>query len=135
MSENYFVALAGVIGAIGGSVVTGAVTILNTIHKNQRENRAVRFNEQSAIIDRQEKQIARLEGQISVLQEEHGRCREDAAELRVCLTLLHDYAKRQYAAMAAAGINSDPPPDLPSGFETRGRQETSPDLSAASPAK
>jgi uncharacterized coiled-coil protein SlyX len=116
MESNGFIAAAAILTPI----FAGVVVVLNALHKNAQERRATQFTEQGIIIDRQEKQIARLEAQITKQQEAieeigaaHGRCREETASLRMYLTMLHDYAQRQYAALLKVGISTEPPPPLP----------------------
>ena len=112
------------VGAVAGSVVTalagGAAVLLNALLKSRREEQVWRASEQGIILDRQEKQIARLESQaveqqqvIAHIHDLHADCRAESAQLRLYLSMLFDYARRQYAALGKAGITTDPPPELP----------------------
>lgn len=120
MSEGLWVAVGGAVGAIIAALVAGVVAIINTWHKNNQETRASQFTEQSAIIDRQEKQISRLESQIveqqkaiTEIQKMHAECREAAAEQRMYLMLLFEYAKRLHMLVKTDHPDMEPPPDLP----------------------
>lgn len=115
--------LGTIIGAAITAVFTGIAMILNAIHKNRQESKTTQFTEQGVIIDRQEKQISRLEAQvlsqqsaIDIIQKQHGECREETAALRLYVTLLYDYAKRQHDSLCKAGIPSDAPPEMPKSW-------------------
>ena len=105
------------VGTVAGSVITaifgGGTALLGLLLKYRRDKQQDQAGEQWKIIDRQEKQIARLEAQVRDMADAHAECRQESAELRLHLRLLHDYAKRQYTAMAGRGIEIEPPPELP----------------------
>jgi uncharacterized coiled-coil protein SlyX len=119
------------IGAIVTAIFGGIVLVirelqknyqekLNLLHKNTREKQTAQFTEQGIIIDRQEKQIARLEAQIleqqkaiSSIQKMHAECREASAEQRMYIILLYEYAKRLHAMVKRDHPDMEPPPDLP----------------------
>jgi hypothetical protein len=127
------------VGALVTAIFGGVVVILNALHKNGQEKKAAQFTEQGLIIDRQEKQISRLDAQIQdlqklliMLQAEHARCREETAELRTYQSVLYEYAKSQHMALKSAGITvvdlPAPPPirshkEVDVGFLVRSAQQ------------
>ena len=91
------VAVATAVGVVLGKLLDSGVRVLDAWYANRGKARAVQFGEQSVIIDRQEKQIARLEAQIHeqqeairLMQQEHSQCREESAQLRIWLAMLRE---------------------------------------------
>ena len=112
MDESHIplVAVATAVGVVLGKMLDGSVQVLNAWYSNRGKARAAQFSEQGQIIDRQEKQIARLESQIheqqkaiETLRLEDLDCREEQGELRAILTLFHE-------DMTRAGLK---PRDIP----------------------
>lgn len=104
------VAVATAVGVVLGKLFDGGVSVINAWYSNRGQAKAAQFTEQGQIIDRQEKQIARLEAQIREQQEaieklrdEDLDCREEQGELRSILTLFHE-------DMTRAGLK---PRDIP----------------------
>lgn len=101
-NTSWGVALGSVLTAFFG----GLVLLIKAIFKGNQTS-------QDRQLKRLESVISGLESKIDHLQYEHSSCREEAAQLRMCLLLLYDYAKRQNAALVKAGIPIEPIPDLP----------------------
>jgi hypothetical protein len=77
------------------------VLVLNALYKNRRQDRAEKREGDEAIIDRQEKHIARLErtleghqGIVTRIVERHSACREENAALRAYGTMMRDRVQR-----------------------------------------
>lgn len=90
-------AIGGLIGTAITAAAGGLVVVLNAWWRNRQQERATQFSEQGRIIDRQEKQIARLEAQvkeqqiaIEKIRDDHRECREESAELRMFVGLLRE---------------------------------------------
>ena len=112
MNDATLITLGGAAGAVVTAVFAGIVLVINAWHKNAQEKRNTEFTEQGVIIDRQEKQIARLERQIldqqkaiTAIQDQHTDCREESVKLRAVLSIMH-------AALQKAGIEVVLPPEL-----------------------
>jgi len=121
-----WLALGSLLGSLATGVISGLVMAFTAFFRVRRERQAQKFSEQEKILDRQEKQIARLEAQAQEQQQVighihglHAECRAESAQLRLYLGLLLDCARRQYAAMQKAGIASDPPPEVPEALKAR----------------
>ena len=116
------VAVATAVGVVLGKLLDSGVRVLDAWYTNRGKARAAQFSEQSQIIDRQEKQIARLEAQIheqqqaiEKIRDDHRECREESAELRLFVSLLRE-------DMVRAGLQ---PRELP---PPRPRAEVDPDF-------
>lgn len=103
-------------GVAIGAFFTGIISILNTLHKNKQEDRTAHAKEQDVSIDRLEKQLDALQKALTEMQTLHQNCREESAELRGHITFLHAYAVRLHNSLTKAGIETEPPPELPDQF-------------------
>jgi hypothetical protein len=122
VNDGRWIALGTLLGSLFTGLVSGLVVLFNSVHKARQESRSRHFREQEVILDRQEKQIARLEanaleqqGVISHIHDLHADCRSEAAQLRLYLSVLLEYIRRQQRA----GILTEPPPDLPEALQVR----------------
>ena len=122
VTDGRWIALGTLLGSLLTGFVSGLVVLFNAVHKARQESRTRHFREQELILDRQEKQIARLEAQaleqqkvIAHIHDLHADCRSESAQLRLYLSVLLEYIRRQQKA----GILTEPPPDLPESLQVR----------------
>lgn len=116
MDSGWIVGIGGVVTAI----ISGAVVVLNTLHKNGQENRAATVAENNAVIAFLREEIKRLEASITAqqnsidsLRQAHTDCREESIDMRNYIVRLFDYACRIYAAQRTGRIIDEPPPAQP----------------------
>jgi hypothetical protein len=95
------------------------VLLINALYKNRREDRAAQSTGDQVIIDRQEKQIIRLEGVLEDHQgivtrivERHTQTREENAELRAYGNMMREMVERCQAS-CELGRKWGPPPPVP----------------------
>lgn len=114
-SEVAYTGVGGVITALA----VGIALLIRTLYKGSSEGE-IRTNKQyTALLNRYEKRITRLESQVEQqfeamqeLSDEHATCREELAGIYSELLAVHDTACRHARALAEIGHDPGPVPAI-----------------------
>jgi hypothetical protein len=117
-------------GALVTAFFAGVAVVVKAVYNARREDRAEKHTADEAVIERQEKQIARLErtledhqGIVTRIVERHGACREENAALRAYGTMMRDRVQRCQDSCELGrkwGPVPEVPPSLPRPAEDVG---------------
>jgi hypothetical protein len=114
------IALGTVLGVLVGAVAAAAVKLIDARAAHKQQEQASSIAEYQGIVERQEKQVARLEAHaehqqelIHQLQEANARLRERLGDMRGRYELVYGYARRQAEALRKAGVTPEPAPERP----------------------
>lgn len=120
MTEGMWVGAIAAVGALAGAVSAALTKYMTAASDSEAKRQKVANEQLTAIVERQEGQIARYlrqdEQKQSVItrqQEMYSECREQAVEMYGYSRLLHSIARRQNAVLAEKGLPVEPIPDLP----------------------
>lgn len=118
MMDEKAIAIGTVVTVLLTGLAGAVVTVLTAIHKNRTEKEARAVDEYKGLVERQEKQIARLELQLDQqqdvirdLHDEHANCQVAIAE--IWGELIHSYETVCRHAAVLRELGRDPGPDSP----------------------
>jgi gas vesicle protein len=126
MDGNLFVTIGSVTVAVIGAVATAIMTYLTWSHKSRQEKVKADTDRHEALIDRQEKQIVRMQSvqdqqqrTIMSLQDEHSECQAELERNWAWMERFRDLACSLVSTLRKSGHECDDVPPLPARRENR----------------